>query len=139
MNNFLLDTAPAGEAGAVGGLMTFLPIIIMILVFYFLIMRPQKKQEKQVAAMRNNLQVGDEVTTIGGIIGRITHIKDDVVTIETGADRNKIRFRKSAINTVDKKFGEEKAPKGGYKVKKADKKAETPIEEAPVKEDYKLN
>ncbi len=136
MNNFLLE---GNSTGMTEMLVTFGPIVLMILVFYFLIMRPQKKQEKEIASMRNNLAVGDEVTTIGGIIGRITHIKDDVVTIETGADRNKIRFRKSAIQTVDKKFGEEKAPKGGYKVKKADKKAdekaEKVIEEAPLKED----
>lgn len=134
MNNlFLLDT-PAPEGGAGGMLATLLPFILMIVVFYFFLIRPQKKQEKETAAMRNSLQVGDEVTTIGGIVGRITHVKDDIVTIETGADRNKIRFRKTAIATVDKKFGEEKAPKGGYKVTGV-KKTETPIEAPALKED----
>ena len=138
MNNlFLLDggaNAPANSAGAM--LSTILPFVLIIVVFYFFLIRPQKKQEKETAAMRNNLQVGDEVTTIGGIVGRITHVKDDIITIETGADRNKIRFRKTAIATVDKKFGEEKAPKGGYKVTSV-KKSETPIEQPALKEENK--
>ena len=137
MNNlFLLE----GESvGAAGMLTTVLPFVVMILVFYFFLIRPQKKQERETAAMRNNLTVGDEVTTIGGIVGRITHIKDDIVTIETGADRNKIRFRKSAISTVDKKFGVEKAPKGGYKVTgvKKNEASETPIEQPALKEENK--
>ena len=141
INTFMtLNTAEAGAgAGTAGGslwsmLLTFVPFI---LIFYFLLIRPQKKQEKETAAMRNNLSVGDEITTIGGIIGRITHIKDDVVTIESGADRNKIRIRKTAVATVDKKYGEEKAPKGGYKVKSV-KKNENVLGEAPaLKEDKK--
>ena len=133
--------APANNNGGIWGtIMTFAPIILMVVFFYFFLIRPQKKQEKETAAMRNSLSVGDEVTTIGGIIGRVTHVKDDVVTIETGADRNKIRFRKSAIASVDKKYGEEKAPKGGYKVSvkkndKAEEKTETPIEAPTLKED----
>lgn len=128
--------AAAPEAGTGSMLMTFVPFVLMIVFFYFFLIRPQKKQERETAAMRNNLMVGDEVTTIGGIIGRITHVKDDVITIETGADRNKIRFRKSAIASVDKKYGEEKAPKGGYKVTGVKKETvETPIEAPALKED----
>ena len=131
MNNlFLLEGEVAQQAGPAAMLTTILPFVLMIVVFYFFLIRPQKKQEKETAAMRNSLQVGDEVTTIGGIIGRITHVKDDVVTIETGADRNKIRFRKSAIASVDKRHGEEKS----YKVTSVKKNA-TPIEEPAIKED----
>ena len=148
MNNYFMllkgeaANAQTGGQGGGGMLMTFVPIILMIVFFYFFLIRPQKKQEKETAAMRNSLSVGDEVTTIGGIIGRVTHVKDDVVTIETGADRNKIRFRKSAIASVDKKYGEANAPKGGYKVsvKKNDKQeenVETPIEAPALKEDNK--
>lgn len=136
MNNLFLLEDAAPQAGAGGMLATILPFVLMIVVFYFFLIRPQKKQERETANMRNNLQVGDEVTTIGGIVGRITHVKDDIVTIETGADRNKIRFRKTAIATVDKKYGEEKAPKGGYKVTGV-KKSETPIEAPALKEDTK--
>lgn len=136
MNTLLLEAAQGTKGGM---LVSFLPIILMIAFFYFFLIRPQKKQEKETAAMRNSLSVGDEVTTIGGIIGRVTHVKDDVVTIETGADRNKIRFRRSAIASVDKKYGEEKAPKGGYKVTsvKKSEKTETPIEAPALKEENK--
>ena len=140
MNNIaLLEAgAQAGNAGLFGGsAMMIIYIVAIVDFFYFFMIRPQKKQEKETAAMRNSLSIGDEITTIGGIIGRITHIKDDVVTIETGADRNKIRIRKTAISTVDKKYGEEKAaPKGGYKVKKKEEKADKVMGEAPaLKED----
>ena len=136
MNNLFMLEAASTQGNL---LMSVLPFVLMIAVFYFFLIRPQKKQEKETAAMRNSLSVGDEVTTIGGIIGRVTHVKDDVVTIETGADRNKIRFRRSAIASVDKKYGEEKAPKGGYKVTsvKKSEKTETPIEAPALKEENK--
>ena len=69
---------------------------------YFMIYRPQKKQEKKDAAMRNSLEIGDQVTTIGGVIGRVVAIKDDTFVLETGADRVKIRFTKTAISSVEK-------------------------------------
>ncbi|MGN0983613.1 MAG: preprotein translocase subunit YajC, partial [Gemmiger sp.] len=64
--------------------------------------RPQKKQEKKDAEMRNSLEIGDQVTTIGGVIGRVVAIKDDTFVLETGSDRTKIRFRRSAISAVEK-------------------------------------
>ena len=73
----------------------------MIAVFYFFMYRPQKKQEKESTDMRNNLKVGDEVTTIGGVIGKIVSIKDETVTIETSNERNKIRILRSAVRNVD--------------------------------------
>lgn len=137
MTNIAPLAAPSAAFG--GSAMMIVYIVAIVAFFYFFMIRPQKKQEKETAAMRNSLSIGDEITTIGGIIGRITHIKDDVVTIETGADRNKIRIRKSAVSTVDKKYGEEKAaPKGGYKVKKKEAKADKVMGEAPaLKEDNK--
>ncbi len=138
MNTMFLDTAPAAEGAAQGGGMGIMIVYIVLIIafFYFFMIRPQKKQEKQTAAMRNSLEIGDEITTIGGIVGRVSHIKEDIVTIETGADRVRIRFKKSAIASVDKKSGEEKsAPKGGYKVTK---KTEGAIKEAPeLKEENK--
>lgn len=112
--NFILDgTAPAADTAQSGGLMatimSFLPFLLLIPVFYFFMYRPQKKQEKETAEMRNSLMIGDEISTIGGIMGRIVKVKDDYVIIETGADRTKIKMKKSAIATVDKKVeGEEK-------------------------------
>lgn len=116
---YALDAAAAStgtQGGANSAVVMIIYIVAIVAFFYFFMIRPQKKQEKEAAALRNSLEVGDEITTIGGIIGRVTHIKDDVITIETGADRNKIRVRRSAISTVDLKNGDTKAPKGGYKV-----------------------
>ncbi len=80
----------------------FFTLAIMFVLLYFMIYRPQKKQEKKDAAMRNSLEIGDQVTTIGGIIGRVVAIKDDSFVLETGADRVKIRFTKAAISAVEK-------------------------------------
>ena len=78
-------------------------IVLMFVALYFFMIRPQKKQEKAVNDMRNNLQVGDEITTIGGVIGKIVSIKEETITIETSHDRTKIRFLKSAVRCVDVK------------------------------------
>ena len=78
-------------------------IVVMFVAMYFLMIRPQKKQEKEQNNMRNNLQVGDEITTIGGIIGKIVSIKEETVTIETSHDRTKIRILRSAVRNVDVK------------------------------------
>ncbi len=129
---YMLDEAPATAAAAEGaaGQWWTMPLMLVIFVgaMYFFMIRPQKKQEKQIADMRNSLMIGDEITTNGGIIGRVVHIKDDIVTIETGADRIKIKVRKWAIATVDKKIdAKPNLPKGGYKVtgvKKAEEKPE---------------
>ena len=80
----------------------FFPLALMVVLLYFMIYRPQKKQEKKDAAMRNSLEIGDQVTTIGGVIGRVVAIKDDTFVLETGSDRVKIRFTKTAIGSVEK-------------------------------------
>ena len=79
----------------------FLIMAVVLVGMYFLVIRPQKKQEKETNEMRNNLQVGDEITTIGGIIGKVVSIKEETVLIETGHDRTKIRILKSAVRNVD--------------------------------------
>ena len=80
----------------------FFTLALMLVLLYFMIYRPQKKQEKKDAAMRAALEIGDQVTTIGGIVGRVVAIKDDTFVMETGADRVKIRFIKNAISSVEK-------------------------------------
>ena len=75
----------------------------LLAVMYFLMIRPQKKQEKEQNAMRNNLAVGDEITTIGGIIGKVVSIKEETCVIETTHERTKIRILKSAVSRVDVK------------------------------------
>ena len=84
----------------------FFPIILivaMVAFFYFGMIRPQKKQERAQNDMRNNLAVGDEITTIGGIIGKIVSIKEETCVIESAHDRTKIRILKTAVSRVDVK------------------------------------
>ena len=100
MINFLTET-PTNDP-----LSSLLPIgmlVVMFVAMYFLTIRPQKKAEKEANEMRNNLEVGDEITTIGGIIGRIVSIKDETCVIETSRDGTKIRILKSAVRNVDVK------------------------------------
>ena len=78
-------------------------IVIMFIAMYFFMIRPQKKQEREQNDMRNNLQVGDEITTIGGIIGKIVSIKEETLVLETSRDGTKIRILKSAVRNVDVK------------------------------------
>ena len=78
-------------------------IVVLFVVLYFFMIRPQKKQEKKDAAMRDALAVGDEVTTIGGIIGKVVSIKGETFVLETTKDKTKIRFLRGAIRSVDVK------------------------------------
>ena len=89
--------------GTMGGIGTIILMVVLFVALYFFMIRPQKKQEKETNDMRNNLQVGDEITTIGGIIGKVVSIKEETVMIETGHDRTKIRILKSAVRNVDVK------------------------------------
>ncbi|MBQ7580651.1 MAG: preprotein translocase subunit YajC [Clostridia bacterium] len=90
---------------------TMLLLAAMVGVMYFIIIRPQKKKQKEEQTLRDNIQIGDEVTTIGGIVGKVVTIKEDTVVIETGADRVKLKFLKGAIqtnNTANEKLQEQR-------------------------------
>lgn len=99
MHSILLEatTPPSSMAG----LSTILMVVITLAVMYFFLIRPQKKQEKETANMLDNLAVGDEITTIGGVIGEIVSITGETVVVATSRDQTKIRFRKTAIKSVD--------------------------------------
>lgn len=75
--------------------------IAFLAIFYLFIIRPQKKKEKEINEMRNSLSVGDKVVTIGGMVGKVVKIKEDMVTLEVGADKTKLQFKKWAIGTSD--------------------------------------
>ena len=98
---FALTASDTTTGGSSQWIMTIGMIVVLFVVFYFFVIRPQKKQEKEVTTMRNSLQVGDEITTIGGIIGKVISIKEETVMIETGHDRTKIRILKSAVRSID--------------------------------------
>lgn len=87
----------------VSSLLTIVPFVLIFVVMWFFMIRPQKKQEKEAKAMRDNLMVGDEITTIGGIIGKVVSIKEETCVIETTKDRTRIRILRTAISRVDVK------------------------------------
>ncbi len=115
MNQFLAafvlltDAASSNTAGDVSAtnnflslLMTIGPIALLLLAMWFFLIRPQKKQEKENNKMRSNIEVGDKVTTIGGITGTVRQIKDDdVLVIETGADKSKVSIKRWAVQSKD--------------------------------------
>lgn len=90
-----------GNAAATkgGGSSMIIFLALMLGFFYLTILRPQKKRQKEEQALRDNIQIGDEVTTIGGIIGKVVTVKDDAIVIETGADRNKLKIERQAVRT----------------------------------------
>lgn len=83
-------------------LMAIVPYIIIIAAFYFLLIRPQQKKEKEIKAMREGLKEGDDIITIGGIYGKIVNLKDDLITIEVGADKTKLKVARWAIGKTEK-------------------------------------
>lgn len=122
-------------AQAGGGSFTFIILlVVMFVVMYFVSIRPQKKKQKEEQQMRDNLQIGDEVTTIGGILGRVVAVKEDSIVIETGADRNKMKITRWAIQTnntaTEKAEAERIAAKEAAEKEKAEKKGGHAAEKA---------
>ena len=104
MNHVMaLDTTTAAAGGGVQMVIMLLVYAVFIVALYFIFFRPQSKKKKKEQEMRKNAQVGDEITTIGGICGRIVAVKDetDSIVIETGSDKSKLRIKRSAIAGVD--------------------------------------
>ena len=91
-------TAAAGKGRA---MTSVIMLGLMFVLLYFIMIRPERKKKKEADAMRDALKVGDKITTIGGIVGEVCHIKDDNVVIEVGADRVRIEFKKWAISSND--------------------------------------
>ena len=131
MLNFLLESTGTNNGGA-SFLPTILIFVAMIAIFYFLMIRPQKKQEKKDAEMRDALAVGDEVTTIGGIIGKVVSIKGETFVLETTRDKTHIRFLRGAIRSVDVKAADIAAQI--IETKDAPAAAEAPATDAPKEE-----
>lgn len=92
-----LTSADASAANG-GGASMLVMMIVLIAVFYFFMIRPENKRKKEAQAMRDAIKVGDNITTIGGIIGDVVSVKDDSIVIETSADRVRVEFAKFAIS-----------------------------------------
>lgn len=100
------DAAAATETMSTGATIIyyavqFVPLILIFVVFYFLLIRPQRKKDKEAKAMLDNLKVGDRICTIGGIYGTIVRIKDDVLTIEVGEQKTQMVFARWAVRNVE--------------------------------------
>ena len=122
MLNLLTATAQGGNQM----ISTVLMLVIMVGVFYFMLIRPENKRKKEAEELRSNLKVGDQITTIGGIVGTVVSIKDEKFVIETSADRVRIEFQKWALSTNDtavaaKKEAEAKAAEEKAKAKASKK------------------
>ncbi len=124
--NFILATA-SGTSATGGSMSMILMIVAMFAIMYFIMIRPQKKRQKEEEAMRNAVDVGDEITTIGGICGRVVTVKENHLIIETGADRNKMQITKWAVqanNTANERLAAERqAAKEAQEKALAEKKA----------------
>jgi len=114
MFTFLTETT---TSGAVGGYSTIIMLVLMVAIFYFLLIRPENKKKKAMEAMRSALKVGDKITTIGGIVGTIVHIKDDNIVIETSADRVRMELTKWSISTNNTQDAQKAAAKSEKKAK----------------------
>ena len=129
-----LDTAQSGSSTN-----RFLPLLLivgMFVVTYFISIRPQKKKQKEEQQLRENLQIGDEITTIGGIMGRIVTIKEDSIIIETGADRVKMRVMRWAVQTNNTATEKLKAEREAAKAAQ-DEAKQARIEEAKSRKSKK--
>ncbi|MCM1544741.1 MAG: preprotein translocase subunit YajC [Ruminococcus sp.] len=122
----LLTAANAGSAGA-GGTSMILLMVAMFAIMYFVMIRPQKKRQKEEQAMRDAVDVGDDITTIGGICGRVVTVKENQLIIETGSDRTRMQVMKWAVqtnNTANERLQAERAAaKEAAEKAKAEKQA----------------
>ena len=100
MNPILLQMASGAAADGKNGTATYIiMMVVLIALMYFMMIRPQKKRQKEEQEMRSSLEIGDEIITIGGIVGKVVTIREEDLIIETGADRHKMRIQRWAINT----------------------------------------
>lgn len=102
------QAAPAGAAGGIAMLVQMMPIILIFVFMYVLMIRPQRKKEKALREKISKMKVGDKIVTIGGIVGKVSKIKDEFIVIETGnvgnpAEKSFIKFERSAIKDIEVK------------------------------------
>lgn len=93
--------ASSAQGQQKGSAWSLILMVGLFAIMYFVMIRPQKKKQKEEQNMRDSIQIGDEITTIGGIMGRVVTVKEDSIVLETGADRVKMKFQRWAIQTND--------------------------------------
>lgn len=90
------NTATASSASL--GWTSIIWLVLLLVAFYFILIRPQRKEEKKDAEMRKNIQIGDEIVTAGGIVGIVCKLEEETLVIETGSDKSKLRIRRWAVS-----------------------------------------
>ena len=118
--------------------MMWVYLIAMIAIMYFLMIRPQRKKQKEEQTMRDNVQIGDEITTIGGIMGKVVTVKEDSLVIETGADGNKMKIARWAVsvnNTANEKLAAEREAAKAAQEKEKEARLEAKGKKKKKKED----
>lgn len=114
----------AAQAGS-SGLVPIGMLLLMLVAFYFILIRPQRKKEKKDAEMRKNVQVGDEIVTAGGIVGIVCKLEEETLVIETGGDRSKLRIKRWAVSQNIDAEKESAAAAAAAKSTKAEKTSKT--------------
>ncbi|MBE6978644.1 MAG: preprotein translocase subunit YajC [Ruminococcaceae bacterium] len=104
-----------------GGFTTIIMVLVMLGAMYFVMIRPENKRKKEAEQMRNDMKVGDEIVTIGGICGKVVHVKDDKFVIESGADQVRLEFAKWALSSNE--TGAQRAKEEAKKAEEARVKA----------------
>lgn len=115
----------SGTTSSGSGYTMIIVLVLMLVVMYFMMIRPQKKKQEEEQKLRDSVQIGDDITTIGGITGRVVTVKEDSIVIETGADRTKMKLMRWAIqtnNTANARAAEEKAALDEAKAKEKEEK-----------------
>ena len=123
--NFITLMSSSANGGTASPTSGIIMMVVLIVIMYFMMIRPQKKRQKEEQEMRSSLEIGDEIITIGGIVGKVVTIREQDLVIETGADRTKMKIQRWAVNTNVTKTEQHKkeveAAREAAKQKKASK------------------
>ncbi len=122
-------STPTPQPTGAYGWSTIIMMVILLLAFYFILIRPQRKKEKKDAEMRKNLQIGDEIVTVGGIVGIVCKIEEETLVIETGGDRSRLRIKKWAVS---QNLDAEKEAAAATAAAKAEKMGKKPSDEKGI-------
>ena len=123
----------SGATATGSGMSSIIFLVIIFVVFYFFLIRPENKRKKKLTEMRNSISLGDEIVTIGGIMGKVVQVTEDTITFETGEDRVRLQVTKWAISSNVREEKERAAQEAAARAAKANKKkAKTSGEENSV-------
>lgn len=138
LNLISLGSQAAADGSASNPASMIILMAVMLVVMYFFMIRPQKKRQKEEQEMRAALEIGDEIITIGGIVGRVVTIREEDLVIETGADRTKMKIQRWAVNTNKTKMEQHQKEIEAAKAAAKDKKNQKKAKDDETKEEPKV-